>query len=52
VAKARGVDPAQLAAILSRYEEGRTFGFLGEPTANVLELNLALDQRFGRTGPK
>jgi len=46
VARERGADEEAIRQIVARFTEGRRFGVLGEPTVNVLLVNLALDQRF------
>src|SRR5215510_9617485 len=48
VARERGVNEDEIRRIVAAHTQGRQFGFLGEPTVNVLELNLDLDSKFPR----
>lgn len=50
IASARGVTAERIQSVLEEHIEGRELGLLGEPRVNVLLLNLALDQHFGRPG--
>ncbi|HTB58715.1 MAG TPA: potassium-transporting ATPase subunit KdpC [Polyangia bacterium] len=51
IAHARNVAEDRIRAVIENRAQGRDLGFLGEPRVNVLELNLALDQQFGRPLP-
>ena len=44
IAKARHLAEAQVNALVQRQIKGRSWGLLGEPRINVLQLNLALDE--------
>ncbi|TDK94342.1 potassium-transporting ATPase subunit C [Mycobacterium paragordonae] len=50
VARARHVSPEQVRDVLAQYRTGRVLGFIGEPSVNVLQLNLQLDRRYPVTG--
>jgi K+-transporting ATPase ATPase C chain len=44
VAEARGLDVGVVLDLIEERTDGRTLGFMGEETVNVLELNMALDE--------
>lgn len=46
VAKVRHVSPDQIREVVAQNRSGRGLGFLGEPSVNVLQLNLQLDRRY------
>lgn len=45
VAKARNISLTTVETLIAEHTDPASFGFLGEPGVNVLELNLALDAR-------
>jgi potassium-transporting ATPase KdpC subunit len=48
VASERKITEAEVAVLVRENSENRQWGFLGEPRVHVLELNIALDARYGR----
>ena len=50
VAAARHVSPAAVMALVNQYTQGRALGFLGEPRVDVLNLNIALDEKYPAGG--
>ena len=46
VAKARGVSPDQVRELVLANQDGRVLGFIGEAKVNVLQLNIALDEKY------
>ena len=48
VAAERKISEAEVARLVQENSENRQWGFLGEPRVHVLELNIALDARYGR----
>jgi K+-transporting ATPase ATPase C chain len=49
VAAARRISPQQIREVVAAHTDGRFIGFFGEPTVNVLEVNLDLDQKYPAT---
>jgi potassium-transporting ATPase KdpC subunit len=50
IAQARGVSVDPVKQLIAQFTEAPSLGFFGEARVNVLQLNLALDQRFQSSG--
>jgi potassium-transporting ATPase KdpC subunit len=46
IARERGISETDVRRAVEAYTTGRQWGFFGEPTVNVLELNLALNGQY------
>jgi K+-transporting ATPase ATPase C chain len=49
IARARGLSVEEVRRLVREHTDDRTWGVLGEPRVNVLQLNLALDTLAGRS---
>jgi K+-transporting ATPase ATPase C chain len=50
VAAARHLPVAEVRALVTKFVQGRTLGFLGEPRVDVLTLNIALAELSAKSG--
>src|SRR5579871_1167953 len=48
IARARQLDAERVRAVIESRVQGRDLGVFGEPRVNVLAVNLALDEQFGK----
>jgi K+-transporting ATPase ATPase C chain len=46
VAKARGISLSTMDSLIDQHTTSRTLGFMGEAAVNVVELDVALDQKY------
>ena len=51
IAATRHVRIEDVQTLIQQHTEGRLAGVIGEPRVNVLAVNIALDQRFGKMKP-
>ncbi|MDQ1073774.1 potassium-transporting ATPase subunit C [Streptomyces canus] len=49
IAEKNGLSVAQVHKLVDEHTDGRILGFMGEPTVNVLELNIALKELVARS---
>jgi K+-transporting ATPase ATPase C chain len=49
IAEKNGLSVAQVRKLVDEHTTGRTLGFIGEPTVNVLELNIALRELVAKS---
>ena len=47
IARERGISAQEVRKVVARFTNGRDLGYLGEPTVNVVQVNLALDELRG-----
>lgn len=51
IARARGIPEQAVRDLIARKQRGAMLGIIGEPRVNVLDLNLALDEKTAKIAP-